>query len=93
LLVGSKETGLEVNADKSKYMVMSQDQNAGRSHSIKTDNSSFERVDEFQHFGTTLTNQNFLQEEIKSRLNSGNACYRLVQYLLPSSFAVKKYKD
>jgi len=45
LVVSTKETGLEVNVDKTKYMVMSRDQNAGRSHSIKTDNSSFERVE------------------------------------------------
>ena len=44
LVVASKEVGLEVNADKIKYMVMSQDQNAGWSHSIKIDNSSFERL-------------------------------------------------
>ena len=53
-------------------MVMSRDQNIGRSQSIKTDNSSFERVEEFKYLGTTLTNQNSIQEEIKSRLNSGN---------------------
>ena len=47
LIVASKETGLEVNADKMKYMVMSRDHNAGRSHSIKTDNSSFEMVKGF----------------------------------------------
>ena len=41
-----REIGLEVNADKTKYMVMSRDQNAGRSHSIKSDNNSFERVQE-----------------------------------------------
>ena len=46
LLVGSKETGLEVTADKTKYNVTSRDQNAGRSQSIKTDNSSFERAEE-----------------------------------------------
>ena len=46
---------LEVNADKTKYMVMSRDQNAGRTHSMKSDNSSFERVDEFKYLGTTLT--------------------------------------
>jgi len=46
-------------------MVMSRYQNTGRSHSIKTDNSAFERVEEFKYFGTTLTNQNFIQEEIK----------------------------
>jgi len=38
------------------------------SHSIKTDNSSFERVEEFKHLGTTLINQNS-PEEIKSRLS------------------------
>jgi len=38
---------------KTKYMVVSQDQNAGQSHSIKTDNSSFERVEEFIYLGTT----------------------------------------
>jgi hypothetical protein len=40
LLVASKETRLEVNADKTKYMVMSWDQNAGRNHNIKINNSS-----------------------------------------------------
>jgi len=49
-------------------MVMSGDQNAGRSHIIKTDNSSFERVDEFKYFGTTLTSQTSILEEIKIRL-------------------------
>jgi hypothetical protein len=44
LVVASKEIGLEVNAEKNKYMVMSRDQNAGQNHNIKTDNKSFERV-------------------------------------------------
>jgi len=78
LVVAAKEIGLEANADKTKYMVMSRDQNAGRTHSMKTDNSSFERVDEFKYVGTTLTNQNSIQEEIKSRLKSGNSCYHSV---------------
>jgi len=55
LLVASKETGLEVNADKTRYMVMSRDQNAGRSHNTKIDNSSFEMVEELKYLGTTLT--------------------------------------
>jgi hypothetical protein len=53
LLVGSKEIGLEVNANKTKYMVMSGDQNAGRSHNIKTDNSSFEGVEHFKYLEQT----------------------------------------
>jgi len=71
LIVTSKEIGLEVNADKTKYMVMSRDQNAGRNHCVKNDNSSFEMVEEFKYLGTNLTNQNSIQEEIMSRLNSG----------------------
>ena len=49
--MASKESGLEVNADKTKYMVMSRDQNAGRSHSKQIDNNSFERVEEFKYLG------------------------------------------
>ena len=48
---------------------------------MKNDNSSFERVEQFRYMGTTQTNQNSIQEEIKSRLKSGNACYHLVQNL------------
>jgi len=70
LVAVSKETGLEVNADETKYLVTAGDQNAGRSHSIKIDNSSFERVEEFKYLGTILTNQNSIQEEIKNRLKS-----------------------
>ena len=81
-----RETGLEVNVDKTKYMVMSRDQNAGRCHNIKIDNSSFERVEQFKYLGTTLTNQNSIQEKIKSRLKLGNACCHSVQNLLSSSF-------
>ena len=77
-----KEIGLEVNADKTKYMCMSRDQNAGRGYSVKIDNSSFERVEEFKYLGMTLTDQNSIQEEIESRLKLGNACYYLVQNLV-----------
>jgi len=48
LVAASRETGLEVNADKTKYMVMSRDQNAGRIHSVRIDNNTFERVEVFQ---------------------------------------------
>jgi len=83
--MADREIGLEVNADKNKYMVMSRDQNAGRSHSIKINNSIFEMVEEFKYLGETLTNQNSVQKEIKSRLNSGNAGYHSVQNFLSSS--------
>jgi len=73
-------------------MIKSRDQNAGRSHSMKIDNSSFERVEVFKYLGTTLTNQNSIQEEIKSRLKLGNACYCSVENLWSSSLLSKKLK-
>ena len=85
-------TRQHVNADKTKYMVMSRDQNAGESHSMKIDNSSFERVEVFKYLGTTLTNHNSIQEEIKSRLKSGDVCYHSVQNLLSSSSLSKNMK-
>jgi hypothetical protein len=59
---------------------------------IKIDNSSFERVEEFKYLGTILTDQNSIQEEINSRLMSGNVCYHSVQNLLSSSLLSKNLK-
>ena len=61
---------------------MSRDRNAGRIHSVRIDNSTFERVEVFEYLVETLTNQNSIAEEIKSRLRSGNACCHSVQNLL-----------
>ena len=84
MLAASKEIGLEVNVDKTKYMIMSGDQNAGRSHTMRINIRSSEMVEQFKYLGTTLTSQNSIQQEIKSKLKSGNACYYSVQNLLSS---------
>ena len=60
--------------------------------SVRIDNSTFERVEEFKYLGTTLTNKNSIAEEIKSRLRSGNACYLSVQNLLSSKLLTKNLK-
>ena len=60
---------------------------------IIADNSSIGRVEEFKYLGTTLSNQNSFQEEIKSRLKLGNACYRSVQNLLSSTLLSKNLKN
>jgi hypothetical protein len=83
--VVSMEIGLKVNSDKTKYMVMSGDQTAGRSDSVKIDSSYFGRVEQFKCLRTVLMGQNSIHEEIKSRLKSGNACCHLVQKVLCSS--------
>jgi len=55
LVAATREIGLEISADKTKYMVMSRDQNAGQNHSVRINNSTFERVEEFKYLGITLT--------------------------------------
>jgi hypothetical protein len=49
-------------------------------------------VSQFIYLGLTVTNQNLIQEEIKRRLNSGNAFYHLVQNLLSSHLLSKNVK-
>ena len=73
-------------------MIMSLDQNVGRSQNIKIDNNSFERVEKFKYLGSALTNQSSIREEIKSRLKSGYVCYHSVQNLLSSGFPSKNMK-
>ena len=63
-----------------------------RIHSVRIDNSTFERVEEFKYLRTNLTNQNSIPEEIKSRLSSGNACYHSVENLLFSRLLSKNLK-
>jgi hypothetical protein len=92
LIIASKVIGLEVNAEKTKYMVMSRDQKAGQTGYIQIGNKSSETVEQFKYLGTTLTNQNSIHAEIKSRLKSGNACYYSVQNLLSSSLLSKNVK-
>jgi hypothetical protein len=61
----SKKVGLEVNAEKTKYILLSCHQNAGQNHDIKIANRCFENVAQFRYLGMTVRNQNFIQEEIK----------------------------
>ncbi|KAJ4435712.1 hypothetical protein ANN_18328 [Periplaneta americana] len=85
LLEASKAIGLEVNPEKTKYMIMSHDQNIVRNRNIKIGDLSFEEVEKFKYLGATVTNINDTREEIKRRINTGNACYYTVEKLLSSS--------
>jgi hypothetical protein len=67
-------------------------QNVGQNPGIKIVNRSFENVSQFKYLGPTVTNQSLIQEEIKRRLHSGNACHHLVQNLLPSRLLSKNLK-
>jgi hypothetical protein len=84
LLGTSGEVGLEITVERTKYMIMSRHPNSGQNQNIRIANESFENVAKFKYLGTALTNQNDIHDEIKSRLNSGNACYYSVQNILSS---------
>jgi hypothetical protein len=86
----SQEVGLEVNAEEAKYaLLLSCHQNAGHIHDIKIGNRCIENVEQFRNLQMTKTNQNLIQEEIKRKLNLGNACYHLIQNLLSSCLLSK----
>jgi hypothetical protein len=92
-LEASRDIGLEINAEKTKYMIMSRHPNTGQNQNIRIANESFEKGSKFKYLGTTLTNQNDIHDEIKSRLNSGK-CLLLFS---PKSFVfpshIKKPED
>jgi hypothetical protein len=92
LLEASRDIGLEINAEKAKYMIMSHYPNSGQNQNIRIANESFEKEAKFKYLGTTLTNQNDIRDEIKNRLNSGNACYHSVQNLFSSCLISKNLK-
>jgi hypothetical protein len=73
-------------------MLMSHCKKAGQKHSMKVANRSFEGVAKFEYLGTTLTDQNCMNEDIKIRINSGNACYQSGQCLLPSCLLHRNVK-
>jgi hypothetical protein len=66
LIDANKEVGLEINVEKTKYIVY-RHQNVGHNRDIKIANRSFENVSQFKYLGTTVTNQNLIQKEIKRR--------------------------
>jgi hypothetical protein len=73
-------------------MIISRHPNSEQNQKIRIGNESFENVAKFKYLGTTLTNQNDIHDEIKSRLNSGNVCYYSVKNLLSSRLISKNIK-
>ncbi|KAJ4439494.1 hypothetical protein ANN_07618 [Periplaneta americana] len=92
LVEASKAIGLKVNLEKTKYMIISRDQNIVRNGTIKIGDLSFEEVEKFKYLGATVTNTNDTREEIKRRINMRNACYYSVEKLLSSSLLSKNLK-
>jgi hypothetical protein len=79
---------------QNKYIITYHHQHLGQNWNIRIANESFENMSKFKHLGMTLMYQNDIHDEIKSRLNSRNACYHSIQNLLPSCLIyIIKTKD
>jgi hypothetical protein len=93
LIDASKSVDLEVHAEKTKYGVsMARHQNSRKYHNTKIGNTYFQNMTQFRYLGTTVTVRNLIQEEIKRRLNSGNACYHSLQNFLSFHLLFKNVK-
>ena len=92
----SKDIVLEVNSDKTIYMITSCQQNIVQSQNIVIENLSFEKVEKFKYLGVTVTNTNDIRKEIKQRINTGNACNyslkKILSHLLSKKLKVNTYK-
>jgi len=84
LLEASRDVGIEINAEKTKHIILSRHPNSGQNQNVRIAYESFENVAKVKYLGSTLKNQNDIPDQIKSRLNSGNDCYHTVQNLLSS---------
>jgi hypothetical protein len=93
LFEASRDIGLEINAEKTKYIIISRYSNSGQNQNMRIDNESFEKVEKFKYLGMTLTNQNNIRDEIKSRLKTGECLLLFSQksFVFPSY--IKKPKD
>ena len=72
-------------------MITFRHQNVVQTQNIVIENLSFENVEKFKYLGITVTNTNNIREEIKDRMNMGNACYSL-EKILSSRLLSKKLK-
>ena len=88
----SKDFGLEVNSDKTKYMITSrqqnivQNQNVIQNENVVIKNVSFKKVKKFKYLGVAITNTNDIREENKRRINMGNPCYYSLEKCYPAYF-------
>jgi hypothetical protein len=92
LIKASQEVHLKVTTKKSIYMLLSHHQNSGQKHGIKIGKRWFENVAQFKYFGTTVSNQNLISEEIKRGLHSGNSVQKHLSSRLLSKHINLEYK-
>ena len=90
---GLATLGLEVNSEKTKYVITYHLQNIVHNQNVVIENLSFEKVEKFKYLGVTVRNTNDIREEIKHRINMGNACYYSPEKILSSHLLSKMLKD
>ena len=90
IIKASKDIDLDVNSEKTKYMITSRHQNVIQNQNIEIVNLSFENVEKFRYLGVTVTNTNDIRKEIKRGINMGYACYYSLEKILSSHLIFKK---
>ena len=87
-----KDIDLQVNSERTKYMITSRHQNVIQNQNIVIGNLSFEKVEKFRYLEVTVTNTNEIREKIKRRINMRNACYYSIEKIFSSRLLSKKLK-
>ena len=93
IFIKASNISLEVNSEKTKYMITSCQQNAVQNQNIVIQYLSFEKVEKFIYLGVTVTNTNDVREEIKLRINMGNACYYSLEKILSSHLTFQEIES
>jgi hypothetical protein len=86
--IPSKEVSLEINVERTKYMLLSRHQNIGQNRDTKWQTDRLIMY----HSSNIWGRQNLIQENLKRRLNSGSACYHSVQNILSSRLLSRNVK-
>ena len=92
LIKASKDISLEVNSEKTKYMITSRHHNVVQNRNIVIGNLSFVNVEKLKYLGVTVTNTKDIREEIKRTINMGNACYYSLEKILSFRLFPKNLK-
>ena len=74
-------------------MITSPQENIVLNQNIVIENLSFEKMEMFKYLGVTVTNTNDVREEIKLRINMGNACYYSLEKILSSHLTFQEIES
>ncbi|KAL4082425.1 hypothetical protein QTP88_021321 [Uroleucon formosanum] len=91
LLKAAKPMGLEVNQDKTKYLVMTR--GTRDISDLVVENYTFQQVENFKYLGANINQYNYMHNEIKIRISVANKGYYALEKLFKSKFLSRRSKE